>query len=127
MNKKELLVIKDYTRANNGLTLNHNGKIVNLSSGFMVSMHQHEKIYSSLDELDLETINAYLLQATKLCKSERTYKAFVGLWVDAEDNGKTYLDISLLIPNKQLALSLARTEQQKAIFDNANKVSIYLE
>ena len=127
MKKSQLEQLKQLARANNGLTLNANEKIVNLSNGFMVSVHQHEKIFASLNALDLETLNNYILTARKLNKSEKSFKAYVGIWVDTNDNGKTYLDISLLIPNKQLALSIAKKEQQKAIFDNGNQDCIYLD
>lgn len=123
MNKKDLVVIKDYARANGGCSLNASGKVITLQDGYMVSKREYEHIYSSIEELDLETLNNYLMLANKLNKSEKHYKCFIGLWISDSDN-KCYLDISMKISNRQLAISIAKQEKQLAIYDNVNRVCI---
>lgn len=125
MNKKDLIVIKDYARANEGLTLNANGKVLSLQDGFMVAIKEHERVYQDIQELDIETLNAYMLMCKKLNKEGK--KCFVGFWIDSSDNNKFYLDISLKVSNKQLALSLGKREKQLSIFDNARKDCVAIE
>lgn len=121
MNKQVLEFIKQVATKYGGITLNHNGKVAKLNSGFSVSKKQYEKVYNSIESLDLETLNNYLLLARKINKTNKTYKVWVGLWIDS---GKLYLDISMNIENKGIAIQVARQEKQLAIFDNFNKVCI---
>ena len=107
MNKKELKSLIAYTVENGGATLAPNGKIVSFPIGYQVAEKQHEKIISLEKGLPLETLNAYLLTAKKA-------RGFVGLWI--EDN-KLYLDISLHILNKGIALSMGRKEKQLSIYE----------
>lgn len=121
MQKQVLEFIKRIATKYGGITLNHNGKVAKLNSGFSVSKKQYEKVYNSIESLDLETLNNYLLLARKINKANKTYKVWVGLWID---NNKLYLDISMNIENKGIAIQVARQEKQLAIFDNFNKVCI---
>ena len=49
--------------------------------------------------------------------------AYLGAWID---EGITYIDISVLVENKEDALELGKVNNQLAIYDIENNESIYL-
>lgn len=116
MNTKQLTKIKKLIIENDGLTLSSDGKIANISKGYMVSLEGHEKVVKKIDHLELATVKRYLKNAKKL-------NAFVGFWVD---NGLIYLDLSINIKTKKEALKIAKNNKQLAIFDCKKLVSIHL-
>ena len=73
--------------------------------------------------LQATTANARKLQAYARTLNLRTF--YFGYWRDGK-TGKNFFDLSLVIPRKAEAMSLARTFGQKAIFDFKTLTSVYL-
>lgn len=88
---------------------------VNTQAGYFVSITDNE-----YKKADYRIVNTLKKQANKL--NLKDY--FIGYWRDGK-TGKHYIDLSLLIDNKNIALNIARLFNQKAIFDNSTKTSIY--
>ena len=86
MNKKQLKDLVIYLTENGGATLNANGKIMNLTCGYCVSLDGYES-KTSLESINLQVINDHLQLAKKL-------KAYCGLWID---NNQLYIDISMIM------------------------------
>lgn len=116
MNAKRLKYLKNMIVENDGLTLSSDGEIANLKTGYMVSLSDYEKEIKNIKFLKLAQVKSYLKKAKKL-------NAFVGFWVD---NNKIYLDLSINVSNKKEALKIAKINNQLAIFDCKNLVSVYL-
>lgn len=116
LNKKDLSIIKKIIIEDGGITLNSDGKIAELKNGYMVSLDGYEKKLKSIKLVDLKQVKSYLKTAKKL-------NAYVGFWLD--DN-TIYLDISININNKKIALKTAKENKQLAIFNCKKKESIYL-
>ena len=110
---KQYKTIKKYIKLNKGATLSSNYEILNLSSGYFVSLYGYELKQKKLSYLTL-------IKYSKLAKSNH---ALIGLWID---NGYIYYDISQHIENKYLAFREAIANKQKAYFDIFNNCSIYL-
>ena len=100
----------------NGATLDNNGDILFLKSGYMVSAKGHEK-QLKLHTLNDKLIKDYLRLAKKL-------GGYVGLWYD---NSVLYIDISYCESTLESAFAVGRKNRQKAIYDNANATTIYLK
>lgn len=113
MRNKDFAIIKDYASNFKGATLSSNGKVIYFKTGYMVSLNEYGCVYSSIEELDKKTFKKYM----RIAKSK---KAYIGIWLDEKDNDKCYLDISLKINEHAEAMSVARREQQLAIYDIAN-------
>ena len=88
---------------------------VNTQAGYFVSITDNE-----YKRANSRIVNTLKKQAKKL--NLKDY--FIGYWKDAK-TGKHYIDLSLLIDNKDIALNIAKLFNQKAIFDNSTKESIY--
>jgi hypothetical protein len=93
------------------------------TSGYMVSLEGLEFIIDNFDDISDEEINKtcdrYRPQAQ--LRSEYTY---FGAWVD--DN-KLYLDLSMNIQDREVAIAYGHANHQKAIYDVNNDKSIYLD
>lgn len=100
----------------NGATLDNNNNTIIFNSGYLVSVKQYE-YKTKLKKLSKRLLRFYQYEAQRL-------GAFVGLWLN---NNILYIDISYLIKDKLNALSIARHEQQQAVFDCKNNASIYLK
>jgi len=142
MNKNSLIVaekILQYTKANQGGTFLVNGDSAELKDGYMVSLDRYESritlnsfhsrrlgfvayftesVDSVFNELNLETIESFINL------TDGTFKAFIGTWID---DGSLVMDISIQVETLNQAKELGKRFNQKAIFDNAKKESIYLE
>ncbi|HEY5631624.1 MAG TPA: hypothetical protein VIR31_05815 [Nitrososphaeraceae archaeon] len=88
----------------NGFTASQQGKLLNLKSGYAVSLTNNKH----------KDINKLVNRALSICKNYNNY--YFGGWFDSK-NKNYYLDISLIIPDKQTALNLANNFKQLAIFD----------
>ena len=142
MQKNSLIVaekILQYTKANQGGTFLINGDSAELNAGYMVSLDGYEStislnsfhsrqlgfvanfiesIDSVIDEFNPETIESFINLA------DGTYPAFIGSWIN---DGRLIMDISIQVKTLNQAMELGKRFNQKAIFDNAKKESIYLD
>ena len=142
MNKNSWIVaekILQYTKDNQGGTFLVNGDSAELKDGYMVSLDGYESRItlnsfhsrqlgfvayfaestdSVFDEFNLTTIQSFINL------NDGTFPAFIGTWID---NGFLVMDISIQVKTFNQAIELAKRFNQKAIFDNAKKESIYLD
>lgn len=109
---KELLQHLD---AQGGATLNTNLEHADLNHGYMVSLQGYEK------KLNPNDLTQVLLNEHK--DKAQSLGGYVGLWL--EDN-ILYLDISKVHYSYQVAIYNAKKNNQKAIYDLANKKTIYI-
>ena len=97
----------------NGFTIDKNLNFVNKKNGFVVGLTNNKE--KNIDILINKAIENY-----NTLKHLSRYKLYFGGWCD---NNTFFLDISLIIPeqkqkeNKTLALSLAKIQNQQAIFN----------
>lgn len=114
MNIKEL---KKYIALTGGATLDaYTGSVALLHNGYMVSVKGYER------KLRLSNLNNRLLgRYVKIAKQQN---AFIGLWLD---EGVLYIDISVCISDLHEAIITATANEQLAIYDLKNAVSIYLK
>lgn len=103
-------------KENNGGTYNKELKSINVKSGYMVSLQGYE-VKSRTDEETEKAIkkNMEIIRGLD--------NAFLGAWID---EGITYIDISVLVENKEDAMQLGKINNQLAIYDIQNNESIYL-
>lgn len=102
---------------NGGATLDTNYNDFNASTGFMVSLYGYET------KINVDNIEAIKKEMENKKTEAEKNNAFIGLWVD---NGLMYLDISKHIKDYNKALETARENEQLAVYDLKNNVSIYL-
>lgn len=108
--------IMEEIKENQGGTYNKNLKSINATSGFMVSLQGYERKCRT----DEETEKA-IKENMEIIKGLDS--AYLGAWID---EGITYIDISVLVENKEDALELGKINNQLAIYDLKNNKSIYL-
>ena len=84
--------------------------------GYMVSRKGTEEKYRGFNVHHLLRYEAD--HRTMLTCSPDLY---VGIWVD---NGTTYLDLSVAIPDRHVAIAFAKAQGQLAIYDIANNETI---
>lgn len=100
-----------------GLTINPSTlTAVNKNNGYFVSITDNE-----YKRVGIKTVNSLKKQAKKL----NLKKFYIGYWKDKKTNLK-FVDLSLFIKDKKTALNLAKTFNQKAIFDAKKKDCIYV-
>lgn len=117
MNNKQLKAIKNHVTKFGGATLEARGlAITALKRGYMVSIEGYE-LQTTLDALNKRTLEKY----QRLAKAKN---GFLGLWID---NGVLYVDISKQVMQLSSALSMAKSNNQLAIYCNAKGDSIYLK
>lgn len=105
------------TVLNNGATIGINGQT--LSNGYLVSLAQFGEVID-IDNLDLRTIPKFVSNnENELNKDNR----FLGSWINDD---KLYLDVSVLITDKRIAIETAYKNNQTAIYDNVNDIVISL-
>lgn len=115
MKNYQYKAILQYINEFNGATIDANtGDIALLDAGYMVSVAGYEKRVKKLTFRGLQ----------KAQKTAQSLGGFLGLWID---NGYIYIDVSLCFDNLATAYMIGRKNEQIAIFDNANKISIYLK
>lgn len=112
MNLKQ---IKSVVNTYKGATLSSNLDNATIKSGYMVSLNGYEYI-TTVKELTNDLLKEY----KRIAKRNGAY---VGLWLDSKD---LYLDLSVNIQDKRQALKIARDNEQLAIYDCKNEVSIYV-
>lgn len=108
-------IIKEI-KENNGGTYNKDLKSINAKSGYMVSLQGYEKKCKSEQEIE-KAINENMEIVRGLDN------AYLGAWID---EGIIYIDISVLVENKEDAMELGKINNQLAIYDIENNESIYL-
>lgn len=111
------------TKLFNGCT--YNIKMETPSSGYMVSWRpsnvNHPLVFDSVKAMDEAMIYGYIACMTMLWP-----KLYIGSWVDSE-TGKVHLDVSENIYELDAALTLARQNDQIAIWDVINNQEIRLK
>lgn len=114
---KNIKNIIEEIKENNGGTYNKEYKTINTSKGFMVSLQGYEKKCKTDEETE-KAIKENMEIVKKLDN------AYLGAWID---EGITYIDISVLVENKEDAMELGKVNNQLAIYDIENNESIYLQ
>lgn len=114
MNSKQFNIIKKHVLEFSGATLTSAGSFAVLKRGYMVSL-QGSETRTTLKDFNKSILKRYIKLATKR-------EAFIGLWLD---KGVLYVDISVNIMKRETALSMAKNNNQLAIYDVINNVSIY--
>ena len=103
-------------KENNGGTYNKEYKTIDAKQGYMVSLQGYEKKCKTEQEIE-KAINENMEIIKELDN------AFLGAWID---EGITYIDISVLVENKEDAMEMGKINNQLAIYDIQNNESIYL-
>lgn len=103
-----------------GFSINKNG--VTPNTGFMVSLPKCEEVVPENWLFVHEVLTLYFAHNWQKLGTEKHY---FGGWLD-EKTGKWYLDISVNIQNKEVAMETAKEFNQLAIFDLSTFESIYL-
>lgn len=103
-------------KENNGGTYNKDLKSINAKRGYMVSLQGYERKCKT----DEETEKAIMKNIEIIRGLDN---AFLGAWID---EGITYIDISVLVENKDDAMELGKINNQLAIYNIENNESIYL-
>jgi len=93
-------------------------KPVQYELGYYVGLHEGTYLKMSRPPTE-EVVKLY----AKLFKQQ--YASYVGVWTD--ENGDTHIDPSLWLRDLDVALFKAKKNNQLAIWDIKNMVSIYLE
>ena len=101
---------------NNGVTLDHDLKEININNGFMVSIIGYEKTFQ-LD--DLTNIKKTIINYKNRLKASQ----FIGLW---QHDDLVYVDISRHYTNKQDAIKNGILNKQLAIYDLSKNKDILL-
>lgn len=103
-------------KENGGGTYNKELKSINATSGYMVSLLGYERKCKTIEEIEKA-----IKENIEIVKG--LDNAYLGTWID---EGITYIDISILVENKEDALELGKINNQLAIYDIENNESIYL-
>lgn len=104
-------------KENNGGTYNKELKSINAKQGYMVSLQGYEKKCKTIEETE-----SAIMENMEIVKG--LDGAYLGAWID---EGIIYIDISILVENKEDALELGKVNNQLAIYDIENNESIYLQ
>lgn len=100
----------------NGGTYNKEYKTIDAKQGYMVSLQGYEKKCKTEQEIEKAiTENMEIVRGLD--------NAYLGAWID---EGIVYIDISVLVENKDDAMELGKINNQLAIYDIENNESIYL-
>jgi len=92
------------------------------SKGFALSVFPEYEVVVPADEHLKEAIDAYLTQhMDKVRADERVY---LGAWLNEED-GRVYLDLSIVVDDRAEAIELAQEYKQEGIYDLAAGETIY--
>ena len=107
-------------RTNHGFSLSQDNSVP--QRGYMVSLKGSEVVFCDIDETPDDRLNA-------LCRAYRTTidwrdGIYFGAWLD--DN-RLYLDASLNIQDRDVAIAFGRANEQQAIWSIGDKASIILD
>ena len=129
INNLNLKIMSNLINFKNSI-INDNGASYNLltgqfnpDNGYMVSMQDHESITVFNTESVQYEICRYVRAKAELLMAGISDTNFLGGWLV---EGYLYLDISMHELDLNEALRIAKNNNQLAIFDCKNKVSIYL-
>jgi hypothetical protein len=108
-------------KSNGGFSLDKDNNAP--TSGYMVSLEGLEFIIDNFDAISDEEINKVCERYRPQAQLRSEY-AYFGAWVD---NNKLYLDLSMNIQDREVAIAYGHANHQKAIYDVNNDESIYLD
>lgn len=113
---ENIKTIIEEIKENGGGTYNKEYKTIDAKQGYMVSLQGYEKKCRTDEETEKAiTENMEIIQGLD--------GAYLGAWID---EGIIYIDISILVENKEDALELGKVNNQLAIYDLQSNESIYL-
>lgn len=92
---------------------------VNHSKGYYVSIKEYERVLEDGEDW-ASAIQDYVQTHKEVLEQKGKY---FGCWRDGV-TGKVYLDVSLLVHDREEAIQKARSEKQIAIWGNAERRSI---
>lgn len=118
MNNK-MIELKNEIIKNGGLTITKELKNANLKSGFMVSISGYE-----FTSYNINDIMKKMIEYKEVIKDLKNY--YIGVWIDTENDNLIYLDISKNIAKSRDAITEAKRNYQKAIYNIKDNKSIYL-
>lgn len=119
MVRKELAKLAHGSLVNGGFTLSPDGNAPDV--GYAVSIHpEAERI---LTDPSIEDIFRYIEDWADILYLDN--RAHLGGWIS--DDGKLYLDISVVIADRAEALRLAARHRQLAVYDLARQQEIWVE
>ena len=98
-----------------GCTIDTNFQMVYKNNGYFVAL---------TDNVVNGSVSGEIGKLKEIANILNLKNHFYGYW---RDNDKEYLDISIHIPSKQVALQVAKIHTQKAIYDCRNEACIYLQ
>jgi len=101
---------------NGGVSYNLQNGHMNPDTGYMVSVQGKER---QSPTLTYHNVLGYVNENTDTLSSH----SYLGLW---KDEDIWYMDVSFCFDGLEEALNEAEKNNQKAIYDNANKKTIYL-
>lgn len=118
MNKTQYKLFIKYVLLNDGATLNHSGALVSFNNGYTISTKKHNLKIKNIKMLSLKTLN-------KLLNIAKSTGLYVGVWYNRA--GRYYdIDLNIIAQDITTATIKARANCQRAIFDNKNLSSIYI-
>jgi hypothetical protein len=101
---------------NGGVSYNLHHGHMNPDTGYMVSLAGRERVS---DTLTYHNVLGYVNDNLEAFETT----TYLGLWKEGD---VWFMDVSVCIPNLATALRVAEVNGQRAVYDNANKKSIYL-
>lgn len=109
---------------NGGLTVDYNLQPITKKSGFMVLLFGMETTVSLNDEeLEKKLLEELERKISYILSTNKKNNLYIGFWID---NDILYMDISVLIVNKNNAIKKAIENMQLAIFDLQKNDSLYI-
>ena len=105
---------------NGGFSLKGNDLFFS-ESGFSVSLENYESVLNFDLDIDKKLIDE-VSNKFQVLKDLKLKNALIGGW---KDKNKVYIDVSLFVEDKKEAIKQAKKNNQLAIYDFKNKVSIY--
>ena len=113
---ENIKTIIEEIKENGGGTYNKELKSISAKNGYMVSLQGFERKCKTEQEIEKAiTENMEIIRGLD--------GAYLGAWID---EGIVYIDISVLVDNKEDAMQLGKLNNQLAIYDIQNNESIYL-
>lgn len=132
----KLTNIIEYVKKNNGCNIDASLDIKEIKTGYMVSLKDYEK---TIDLNDLNDLSDLIIQKKvfdaileksdtikDLRQINRKSKFCIGLWYNNDDK-KLYIDISVNIKSKRVAIEQGIKNSQYYIFDIVNNCDIPLQ
>lgn len=108
--------VAEETLKQGGSTYNiADNKPVGRSAMFGVSLYPERSVILDPNELNADHIRQFIVANADLLKDKHNN---VGTWFD-KDSGKVYLDVTVGVPDRNLAVFLGQQTNQKAIWDSA--------